>query len=993
MLGMSASLAQAAGLAGEPDLTFLLTFNKNSVVADRAGGNRSSTTFHDNLEFRTAQGVDGTNAFILKKGETLKYTVKGNIDHRQGTLSLWLKAVNYDPGKIGPPGPERSHASFVNVLFKNGKHWVRFYLFEDIDNPMFYFYWHNSWCGPQDYKTAGASAAEIHQGQWFHLTMTWTLDKIQLYLNGNLRGEVRLPRESELSRDMTPLPAESFIGICDPLWAGSKTAIFKETAVDDVRIYSRPLTSIEIKRIYLASAPKSARPSEPLPDIDMQLNGVDDGIGPLDRLRVDLDYHPMTPDWLAAIASGTVQAKIILKSPSGKEFVDQWRPASLREFRILHNCDTAGRYMVTVTLTDSTGRSNSAEKTIIRPNTEWFKNGIGMEDEVPAPWTPISVSGDNVVKVWGRTYDFGQSPLPRQVTHTGDPLLIQGPQLQVQTADGMAKIKYEITGRKIHNSYVEFTGKGTARDFWLSGTTRVDFDGLVRWDFVIHGKPLIRSMKLTWKVDRRFCDYLLDPLLLQAGNGAVQMPFPTDTMNTQRSTVLWLTSDKKGFCWVPEDDANWVYSGKPISVDVSSSGGLCTLDMIQRPTRIPEGTPYHAMFIGTPSRPLPRISRTFRLGGFGSQSNCDVAILQEGGDGLESRFTFAPASDFGQYMQTMRARGVRRGVTYGSPTALNDICPEGIYFHKYWDIPGGPSYSLETGCVHYQSINTCPTTRFSDYILWNMRKLFENPDQMCAGIYYDLVLNYTCANPLHGCSFKDRFGRTINRLIVMGLRRILMRTLKLCHKTGRVVILHGHSYYNPAFDAFGDYWFPGEQYTSMIQSDGPYFYSDRLDENIYRSELNKNIKGSDVIFNGSLKRANPAYGTEEQTLAMLTKLLLNDISVAMAYEDESVINRIWGIALKYQLDDAHVVLYYDPDNVVKSNNPAVVVTYYRCPDGRILAIIGNLTAREQTAQIDLLPLNGGLSRMRDEYTGEIIDAPEGKLTVTLKPRLFRIVGF
>jgi len=989
---MNATRVWASEPVDVSDLTFLLTFDKNSVISDFARGNRVSTTFHDNLEFRVLPGINGNNAFLLKKGESLKYDVIKNIDHRQGTLAIWLMADNYDPRDVGPPGPERSHKSFVNILFKNGKDWVQFYLYEYIDNPVFYFYWHNSWCGPQEYKTAGAPATEIRPRQWFHLTMTWTLEKIQLYLNGELCGEARLPEEAKLARNLAPSAAESFIGFCDPLWSGGAGS-GNQTAVDDVRIYSRALSAIEIRRIYLADAPKAEQPSEPLPSIDVQLNGVDDGAGPLDRLRVDLDYHPLPREWRDAIASGSLESKILIKTPSGGEILDQWRPKSLNDVRIIRGIDSAGDYTVQTTLTNPSGQTRQAEKKIIRPDTRWLDNEIGKEDEVPSPWTPMKVGDDNSVEVWGRIYQFGQSPLPMQVTHTGDPLLVRGPELEVQTSTGLAKIKYEITGRKIHNSYVEFEGRGTAGDFSLSGTTRVDFDGLVRWDFVVHGNPLIRSMKLAWKVDRRFSEYLLDPLLMQAGNGTIELPFPSDTMNTQHSTVLWLTSEKKGFCWVPEHDANWVYDGKPIRVTVRDDGGLCSLEMIQKPTRIPEGTSYHAMFIATPSRPLPRVSRTYRIGGFGRQSNCDVAILQEGGDGLESRFTFSPADDFGQYMKAMQARGIRRGATYGSPTALNNLCPEGRYFNMYWDIPGGPIYPLETRGIYYQSTNACPSTSFSDYILWNIRKLCEHPDQMCAGIYYDLVLNYTCANPLHGCSFKDRFGRNINRLIVTGLRRHLMRTMKYCHKSGRDLILHAHSYYNPAFDAFGDYWFPGEEYGSVIQREGPYFYSDQLDENIYRSELNKNIKGSAVIFNGSLKRGNPAYGTEEQTLAMLTRLLLNDISVAISYEDESVINRIWGIALKYKLDDADVIIYYDSTNQVKSTNPAVVTTYYRCADGRFLAVVGNLTKEDQAADIDLGAIKPGLTIVHDEYAGKPIDAAGGRIKLEVQARQFRIIGF
>ncbi|MCC6422919.1 MAG: hypothetical protein IT447_05525 [Phycisphaerales bacterium] len=994
ILVMSPGLVHADIHADEPDLTFLLTFDKNSVVADYARGNRASTTFHDNLEFRTFPGVNGGNAFNIKEGETLKYDVANNIDHRQGTLAIWLMANNYDPKDVGPTGQQRSHKSYVNVMFKNGNDWVRFFLYEYCDTETFFFYWHNSWCGPQMYKTAGAPATDISRKQWFHLAITWTLERIQIYLNGDLRGEVRLPEEAKLARNLNPSPKESFIGVRDRLWATGAVDAGKETVVDDMRIYSRPLSAIEIKRLYLQSAPDTGAAKQELPNIDIQLNGVDDGVGSLDRLRADLNYHPLSEQWRKAIAVGKVTATGTIRTPAGQEITEQWQPSALDEYRIFRGVDTPGEHTFTLTLTDAQGRTEKAEKKITRPNTEWFDYGIGQEDEIPSPWTALTVSDDNSVEMWGRRYEFGDHPLPRKIIHTGDSILAESPELVVETAAGPADIKYIITGREIHKSYVEFTGTGTARDFSLSWNTRVDFDGLVRWDFTVHGRPLVRSMKLTWTVNRKFAGYLLDPLLLQSGNGKIELPFPSDAVNSQHSTVLWLTSDKKGFCWVPEHDANWVYDRKPIKVETSDTGGRCTLSMIQKPVRIPEGAAYHAMFVATPSRPLPKVSRTYRIGGFGRQSNCDVSIEHEGGDGLESRFTFRPAADFSDYVNNViKARGVKRAAVYGAPTSLNDICPEGVYFRTYWDIPGGPSYPLETRGVHYQSTNTCPHTRFSDYILWNIRLLFNHPDQMTAAIYYDLVLNYTCANPLHGCSFKDAFGRSVNRLIVMGLRQHLMRTLKYCHKSGRDVILHAHSYYNPAFDVFGDYWFPGEQYGSIMQNEGPYFYSDKLPDDIYRSELNKNIKGSAVVFTGSLKRANPSYGTEEQTLAMLTKLLLNDISVAISYEDESVINRIWGIALKYKLDDAEVVFFYDPANAIKSNNTNIVTTYYRCADGRILAIVGNMTREDQSAEIDLGSLKAGLTSVHDEYADEMLDAAGGIIQLNIKARQFRIIGF
>jgi hypothetical protein len=990
-----ASFAREA--APEPDLTFLLTFDKMSTVADYAGGNPVSTTFAGDLELRNIPGYNQKNAFNLKEGESLKYDVVNNIDPRQGTLIIWLMANNYDPSSVNPSDTDKSHKSVVHVLFNNGNAWVRFFLYEYYDTPVFYFYWSNSWCKSNEYKLAGAPAIGIGKKQWFQLALTWDLESIKIFLNGELRTQTRLPEEARMAKDFKPSPDKSFLGIRDRFWPGGSPDIGKETVVDDIRVHSRPLSALEIKRQYQRAAPNRGGPKDALPNIDVLLNGVDDAVGALDRLRVDLDYHPLAEPWRKAIQNGQVKAKAVLKAPGGKELVEEWSPKSLLEARTLTGVDKEGEYVFALTLTGPDGKAEKAEKKVTRPNTDWFDNGLGLEDEVPPPWTPLTVSDKNVVSVWGRTCEFGNYPLPRQIIHTGDALLAEPPELQVVTSAGLAKLQHEITKREIHKSYVVFTGTSTAQGFSLSWTTRVEFDGFIRWDFTVHGEPTVESMKLAWTVKREFADYLLDPLLKQSGNGEFKSPFPRDERNG--ATVLWLTSDKKGFCWTPEDNANWVYDrayGSPIHAEITDQGGHCAVEMISKTAKVPEGASYHAMFMATPSRPLPKVFRTYRFGGFGGFSNCDVSLEHQAGEGTEGVFTLKPSKTFGGWMEHLRARNVKRAAIYGGATGLNDACPEGKYFGRYWDIPSGPSYPFVDpfGGTKCMQTNTCPHTRYSDYILWNIRLLFEHPQQMHTAIYYDLSDNVSCANPLHGCSFKDKFGNTINRLIVMGLRRHMMRTLKYCHQMGRETIFHAHSFYNPVCHDFADYWFPGEQYTTLMQEKrSPYVYSDDIPDDVFRTELNMRLKGSGILFLGNLRRANSGYGSEEQTLAMCTKLLLNDVPISIAFEEGNVINRIWGIGLKYQLDSADIVFYYAKDNRVKSSNPKVAATYYRCKDGRILAMVGNLSKEEQTAEIDCSALKNKLLKVCDEYAGTNLDAPDGKVTLVLKGRQFRIIGF
>jgi hypothetical protein len=64
-----------------------------------------------------------------------------------------------------------------------------------------------------------------------------------------------------------------------------------------------------------------------------------------------------------------------------------------------------------------------------------------------------------------------------------------------------------------------------------------------------------------------------------------------------------------GFCWIPENEGNWVYSPetKPISVKKDKSGAATVvLDSITKPVILPKGVKYAFGFIATPTRPLPK---------------------------------------------------------------------------------------------------------------------------------------------------------------------------------------------------------------------------------------------------------------------------------------------------------------------------------------------------------------------------------------------------
>ena len=308
-------------------------------------------------------------------------------------------------------------------------------------------------------------------------------------------------------------------------------------------------------------------------------------------------------------------------------------------------------------------------------------------------------------------------------------------------------------------------------------------------------------------------------------------------------------------------------------------------------------------------------------------------------------------------------------------------------------LKSGPFYDPLSG-LRCLTTNCAPHTRYSDYILSGLQQLYENKySEDVVGIYYDLSNNYICSNPLNGTEFTDAFGRKISKLIVMGLRRHMLRTLRLSREYGKVTMWHAHSMYNPVMHAFGDFWYPGEQYCAAIQQAGtPYYYSDNIPEDVFRSELNMFNKGSAIRFLGELSRANKDYGTREQTMAMCTKLLLNDIPVTIAFEDGAVINQIWKVFKAYDLDSAEVVHFYNADNQVDSDNPQIKVTYYRCSGNRLLMVVGNISSSDQQADIDISHLFGNGDVVRDEFNEKPLAVESGRIQVTVPARQFMLVG-
>ena len=977
----------------DKDLTFAVTFDTRGVNADLAEGDPVSTTMKDvGLGLRGCVGFDTQQGFRPEPSEDLKFEVLGNASPHEGTMTMWVNALGYVPGDETTDGQKRGNVALLHMLFKQDSRHIEYQLYEYGDTV--YFDWRSSE-PPQGWGQVGrvqVSRKGVQKNQWHQIAVTWTDRRLAIYLNGELGREAVLPVKAAKTSGLTPEAKGSFIGVKSRFYEDKHTW---DVAVDDLKIFSRALSPLAIKNQYARLL--LDRSAAVVQAYDVKLNGVNTGqADELDRLEAELDFSALPEASLALLAQGRLAMDYRLTRGDETIVSDQWTFSPNSTRRIIEGVDQPGTYRLATSL----GNNGKVVASIVRPDLSFAANGIGAEDVVPGIWRDYAVK-DRSVTLWNRVYQFGDGPLPTKISAYGRALLEKSPQLTVETSQGIADISYQAGPTQRRTCAVTFTGAGKTADFTLDYATTVEFDGMIRCDFTIKGSPEIRSMRLEWRVKPEICQYLLTPLLQEGQGPEFEFLYPVGVWAT--FSQLWLVSEGKGgFAYSMPHDANWVYDpAKPVFF-VNKASGQCSVTMIAKAVRIPESTPYQALFIATPTRPLPVRNRVIR---FADSSRSDTPRMgMTAGGGLTDVFTFEPHEP--DFAYRMKSRVPNTVSVYGGANSLTDASDIAVYLRKYWDIPGDHTYKMSylkpLGNGKYETeyhltVPACNACLINDYYMHNIKKLFEHPygDRIWQ-IYYDLCGDNLCGNEKHGCAFKDSFGRTIKTFALLSKRELVERTVRFCHAHNRTVMLHAQRSYMPFLHGLADYFHPGEQHNTLLKRN-PFGYTDELSDALYRSEYNRNVLGTGVMFLPALGQAstdNFRPAAFPYTEAMLAMLLSHDVETCQSYAAGAPVQKVWDALEKYgiQSPETRVHLYYNQQEIT-SSQADVRVTWYECPGNQRLLILANKEFRPRTSTIDVGKIAPGDFAAREEYIGADIKVMAGTFDIRVPSRSFRIVAF
>jgi len=981
--------------SSDEGLSFCLTFDDYSCNPLSAGGNRLPRTGKEiNLLLRGDLGYDGKPAYRQEPGEELVFESAGNVDPKQGTLLLWLNPENYDPATLRGAG--FSNLLLLKCFFSDGKNHQAVVLdltLSGAEESGLRMRWQsdvppNGWgLNP----SAPISLQNIKQGKWHQIVGTWDSREIKIYLYGELVGQNEInPEKSRRALAIQAAPNRSSIQIRG---GGKQPDLAKEihTAIDDVKIFNRVLSPAEIKLQYqktLAPASPDAPPPSP---VEVELNGVDDGKGDLNRVEVVLDISVLRQRWQAAKANTDATVKYEIAGPSGFRQEGQWPSGGKNVLtQIVGGIKEKGEYVFTFRIPDGDQKELVVTRKLVKPDTSWHRNLLGRDDSVPSPWTMLRIDDKNSITLWNRVYKFTDGPFPNEILCGGRQLLDSPPQLVVETAGGVKPLKSKITGKTVKFASIVFNGQFTGDGFTGNFKTTVEFDGLIKTELVVKDQPEVKSMRLEWRVKPEFAKYLMLPHVSPETDPEI---FKSAYFSYDSPQLLWLVSELGGFCWAPQNDANWVYKEDEDVLGVNKKTGRCAVRLITSPVKLPPEVDYVFLFTATPTRPLWAKRRTYRLCG----SQPFEPTIPPGGMGFQTLCDFIPSDADFKWLKDAKYGMLwpRKLFFYGVGAFMTEQCDVANYFKKYWNRPGGYQYMMtdwnEGKTINTPSLSSCLNhTSKADYLVNNINLLMNSPYlKYIDGAYYDCAGICKCNNELHGCRFADKFGRMSTDTNLLELRELIKRSLDVFHQHDRWLGLHSQWRYNPIAHGLGDFWMPGEQLRGRIEANGTrgaYFDKKILPDQVLRSEYNDRIIGTGVE---ALVYASPAK--DDDASAMATRLMLEDISFWGWWGRAHVIPKTWDAFEKYGLDTAWCYRYHE-QQTVKTSSPDVVVTYYQCPLERYLLIVGNTSKSEREATVDLSRLKPGDYEVVDECDHTNLPVADGKLKLKIPPYNFKLIG-
>ncbi|MBQ0105386.1 MAG: hypothetical protein KBT47_05055, partial [Armatimonadetes bacterium] len=630
----------------------------------------------------------------------------------------------------------------------------------------------------------------------------------------------------------------------------------------------------------------------------------------------------------------------------------------------------------------------------------WLDCDLGLDDEVPAPWTPVEIN-NNKINVWGREYDFQKSIFPEKILSQNKDILASPIYFE---ADGkVLSVSAPAVKERKKSSVVlesEIGGlKGKAE-------TLCEFDGLLKFDVTFEPgktKNLTLNIPLNKEIAKNYDNYAYT---FGGGPGFI-MPTEKDMAgkltvpySKQFMPVIWVGDPARGMAFLCEGMENWNLSNTDRAYEIVEENGAYVLKVHFMDTETSWDRPIKLTFglNVTPVKPLPRDNdwltfrpvtmtgeRLFftcwggatRWQGFPVVGNCKANPGDP--DEFDDR-------DFKKHITELRERKLNLPA-YLTPSALVTDIPDLVYHRDEWkSVP-----EVVTGTDTGQSIVlTCLKDKgLQDCYIYYLNEFMNKYD--VDAIYMDFSHCQRCSNPAHGCGYeKDGKREPAWPLFAYhDMHKRIYKVMQKCkpdapfrvigHCSGGKVLPHIN---------FWDATVDGEYINVDIRgpkynSDYTAFYS--MDR--FATEYTAKGWGSLPLF--------MAYVTSpKDTETMFAYALQAGAVVWPAYMDYRTQSDIWTALDSFGVDCITDFLpYWENGGAVSWDNKNVYVGTYRNSKGKVLFAISNLEAEPEDINVKINREKLGLGdyALKDMRTGEAVSGDGDSFSVTVPDKGFRLI--
>jgi hypothetical protein len=927
-------------------------------------------------EVEYTDGKRGQAVVVGEKG-TISYQSAGNLEAQAGSIAMWVKPLNWkwDDDKF--------HIFFDS----HGEGRLMLYKFYDAAMGVL--------CKVADeYGNANRAEAPTTgraSDQWCHFVGTWMKNEQRIYVDGELisvnSNQQQLPRKF----------ADFFsIGRRKPAF-NIPEAPADSTAIDELMIFSRPLTRREAAALYeMANGQHAHIPGLHLEVKTLLLPGLE---------RLEVDVAPGFP------VKRTMGAKLDLFGPEGGKPLrrrplqregHKWEPIQfdLGSF-------PPGAYAVRATVTKyGTIMAQETETFDKHPPPEWLGNTIGKTSGVPPPWEPVSVNG-NTARCFGRVHDFGSGVLPEQISSGGEKLLTDPVALTLTSEGQTIPVNWRNgTWAQVKGEYAVRTAQGIAPHLTVRAKVRLEFDGFMRFDMLLTPtrKTAIQRLDLQIPFHHQRARYI------HASRGSSAHVYSRQLSSDNGILweedfyhFVWLGDEDRGLCWFAENTDNWTRSpDRPqLQLTRDEHGSVLRIYFINEHSI--RSKPFSLTFgiQATPVKPLPERWREIR-----AASHLDEHVpgpqtyyQMRGYDELKTNHAgcgdAAGLNDDGKAkdrIKALRDRGLKITACM-SPTGATGSEPDYATFAAEWALTKGwwgliPAKGGRPGLTP-----ACPYSSNADYLVWQVDRAIREYD--LDGLYYDNANAYFCDNRFHGCGHLDGLGNWHGRNVLFGLRELQKRVYRTFIAHGKVPYIMVHDSANLIIPchSFATSLLDGEQFRSYMRAHPD---SWDLSEILPLDKLRAEFMGRQF---GLVPFFVPAFNeqdrkTREPTEHMLSLMLLHDINVRALRCNAEVVKEVWAAQDRFDIAAAEFVPYWENGDYIAGQSDQLKVSYYQHAD-KVLLVISNLAKEPVESQLTMnwvkLGLKGDKHQAKDAITGENIGIEQKQLTVPIKPQSFRLV--